>query len=401
MKLNMTTALVTAALLGAASQSFADDNSKAPLKSLSGLLPHVSVVEASNKKSSSEAEYQAKQSQRQSEISVKAHSGEEKKAEKKQAQKSKPREMRKAAPELSSHHHDFSFFDASVFLRDDLDNDGYYSRFTVEFDADTVYSWADVYAKLYISQNGSDWELYHTTDIFEINNGDGDDDYQVTTTLNIEYPADSYDILIDLYEYGYSGIVATIGPNEDPNLYDIPLEDRTQESSYQSGFNIYTVTTDLLRDNDGDGFFSEFAMAIDIDTDYDSADVYAEVYFENEQGNWELEYTSSTLTLNGDSTLDTLHLEFDWQSGYPVGYYDFKIIVKDAFSNQILVESFSQFGALNRVPLESADKDNQVDSVRPPINNNSSSSTESGGGSAHLLLPFLLLLAGVRRKFKK
>lgn len=318
------------------------------------------------------------------------------------------RDKRTKAPAKSSRSHDFEIYDARTFLFEDIDGDGYYSEFQVEFDADTVYSWAEVYAKLYVSYEGGPWELYHVTDVFEINGADSTDDYRVTTILNYDFPTGDYDILIDLYEYGYEGIVATYSDYDDADLSYLPLEDRTFESSYGAGFWFYDVTTDLLDDEDNDGFYHRFAISFDVDTDYASSDVYAEVYFLNEYNEWELEYATEDFALEGDTTLDTVHLEFDWDSGYPTGYYDFKVVIRDAYSNERLVETQGEFGALNALPLESYDRDDSYNSGGGTGSGSvgsggSTTSYESGGGSLPLtgvLSLMTLLLLRARRTHK-
>ena len=341
-----------------------------------------------------------KSATRQSSTRVTLNSGSPEPLDKSKKSTSEKKTQRALTPQLSAAHHDYSFYDASVTLYDDIDGDGFYSRFQVEFDADTLFDWAEVYAKLYVSQDGGPWELYYTTEVFDIHGQNNDDDYRVMTTLNIDFPSDSYDILVDLYEYGHAGIVATMGPEEDVDLFDLPLEDRTQENSYNSGFRIYNVQTDLLRDEDGDGYYSEFAIALDIDTDYSVADVYAEIYFLNERNEWELEYTTQEIELQGITTLDTVHLEFEWASGYQPRYYDFKVVVRDAHSQERLVESSSEFAALNRIPLESADYEDAVDPIDNPggRSGGSSSSQGSGGGSLHWLFLTALLSARLRTR---
>ena len=308
--------------------------------------------------------------------------------------------VRSKSPALSQKSHEFEIYDANSYLIHDIDGDGYFSEFEIEFDADTVYSWAEVYAVLYISRNGGPWEEYYTTDVFEIH-GSNADEYSVTTVLNFDYPTGDYDILIDLYEYGYSGIVATLSSEHDIDLSYLPLEDRDHETNYQSGFWFYDITTDLITDYDNDGFYSEFALSFDVDTDYASADVYAEIFFLNEQGQWELEYSSSDITLQGNSTTDTQHLEFDWQSGYPTGYYDFKIVIRDSYSNEQLVETYSEFYALNEVPLESADRDNSYNSGNSGGSHSGGGSSTSyeSGGSLSVLIALLAVFGVSRRKW--
>ncbi|WP_394128988.1 choice-of-anchor H family protein [Shewanella maritima] len=131
-------------------------------------------------------------------------------------------------PTNAALYYDFSIYDAYSRLYDDFNYNGFYQTFTVTFDADilgpTGYEIANVYAEMYLSKNGGPWERYYTTDIFTIEGDRSDDDYEVLTTLASGYPTDHYDVLIDLYEVGYSDIVATISSEDVDSLYALPLE---------------------------------------------------------------------------------------------------------------------------------------------------------------------------------
>ncbi|WP_345858387.1 choice-of-anchor H family protein [Shewanella algae] len=129
-----------------------------------------------------------------------------------------------------SYYHEFSFYEAASYLYDDYDSDGFYRSFAVRFDAD-VYGndpaeSVPVYAELYLSRNGGDWEHYYSTEVFYIQGDSTQDDFEVLTTLESGYPSDHYDVLIDLYEPGYTDIVATISSYESNSLYALPLESR-------------------------------------------------------------------------------------------------------------------------------------------------------------------------------
>jgi len=302
--------------------------------------------------------------------------------------------IRKTEIAKSSHYGDFSIYDARVFLNRDIDGDGYYSEFDVVFDADTQFQSADVYGVLYISRHGGPWEFYYETDVFQINGSDSDDDYTVTTTLNYNFPSAEYDILIDLYEYGYSGVAATISSAVDSDLYDVPLEDRSFEVSYASGFDIHDITTTLTTDRDGDGFFSSFNMSIDVDTVYAESLVYAQIYFLNEYNEWELEFTSSDVSIFSNSSNDSIDVDFHWQSGYPTRHYDFKVVVIDAFSQQRLFETGRNYAGLNALPLESSSVDNTAN--QPPVSfTNSTTSSGAGGGAfgSYAIILLCLLIA--------
>ena len=132
-------------------------------------------------------------------------------------------------------YHSFSIFDASSRLFEDFDYDGFYQTFSVTFDVDVNGAYlnerADLFAELYLSRDGGPWVHYYTTDVFTIYGDSTQDDYEVLTTLYTGYATDHYDVLIDVYEVGYSDIVATISADETDSLYALPLEssDRDRE----------------------------------------------------------------------------------------------------------------------------------------------------------------------------
>ncbi|PCI61177.1 MAG: hypothetical protein COB35_07230 [Gammaproteobacteria bacterium] len=122
----------------------------------------------------------------------------------------------------------FAIFNAQSALLTDDDFDGYYQGFSITFDADYLryddFDTATVYAEMYLSKNGGPWLHYFTTDAFTIHSDDPDDDYEVITTLVDGYNSDNYDVLIDLYEVGYSDIVTTYSSSDSNALYALPLE---------------------------------------------------------------------------------------------------------------------------------------------------------------------------------
>ncbi|OUR61039.1 hypothetical protein A9Q74_10960 [Colwellia sp. 39_35_sub15_T18] len=129
---------------------------------------------------------------------------------------------------------DFTIYNAASFLLNDYDGDGFYQTFSVTFDAD-IYSdnqFGEVYALLYISKNGGPWSHYFTTDSFIIE-GDTDlDEYEVITTFLSGYASDHYDVLIDLYQVGYSDVVATYSSDDSNALYALPLESADYDEPY-------------------------------------------------------------------------------------------------------------------------------------------------------------------------
>jgi hypothetical protein len=120
---------------------------------------------------------------------------------------------------------DFWFYSADVDLYSDLDYDGYFAGIDVTFDADTIYSVADVYAVLYLSYELGPWNEYAYTEDFAIYGASGDDAYFIDTELVSGYPTGSYDVLIELYDIYDGSFVAEFGPDDSSQLSYLPLED--------------------------------------------------------------------------------------------------------------------------------------------------------------------------------
>jgi len=125
---------------------------------------------------------------------------------------------------------EFWIYDASVELSFDADRDGYYSAIKLNFDADTIYNVADVYAVLYLSYELGPWNEYAATDDFTIFGASGDDEYFVETDLISGYLTGEYDLLIELFDVYDGTFVASFGPNESSNLAYLPLEDASRDT---------------------------------------------------------------------------------------------------------------------------------------------------------------------------
>ena len=125
---------------------------------------------------------------------------------------------------------EFWFYDAYVTLFADSDDDGYYTGIELEFDADTVYTTADVYAVAYLSLDYGPWNEYAVTADFTLYGASDTDVYVIETELVSGYPAGDYDILIELYDTFDGSLVASFGPEETSELSFLPLEDATYDA---------------------------------------------------------------------------------------------------------------------------------------------------------------------------
>ena len=298
---------------------------------------------------------------------------------------------------LSARASDFWFFEAGSTLRSDRDGDGFHREFRVRFDADVISGGAIVFARLYLRRVGDlDWLLYHETDDFEIIGEDGDDDYFVTTTLDDGWPTGDYDVLIDLYESGFPGIVATIGPEDSGALALLPLEETGLDLPIElPGYDIDGVTTTLLIDDDDDGHYSKFRIDFDPDADFDGTFVYAEVWVRAQGGEWIEEHVSDDFLVDASGDDDVYSLTADWISGYPTAFYDVQIDLRDADTGALVASAGSERDELSRIPLEDQARDTRVNPQPPNGGGGGSSSRESGGGAigGWFAMALLMLLA--------
>jgi len=300
--------------------------------------------------------------------------------------------IRPDPPQKASKVDGFSLYSASAYLNYDLDGDGYYSDFTIEFDADYNGGYADVYGVLYYSKNGGAWIEYFVTDIFEIYLDDSTDTYQVTSRLITEFPTSDYDILVDLYEFGVSGIVATISSDDTQNLFALPLEDEAHELNSNESQITYVAST-ISNDADGDNFYTDLTLEYDISSVYTGDLVYADVILTNNDKLWSQKLTTDSFVLGSQTEFVDLVLN----SGYPAGWYDVQVNLINVYTGEIIANAAQDFTSLASLKLESVNNDNHYDTPTAggAVANNGADSYESGGGAISSYFLFLFFLIGV------
>jgi len=138
---------------------------------------------------------------------------------------SKPATATRSNSKSQAISHDFWIFDADILLFNDYDGDGYSWGIDLLFDADTIYSEAQVYAAVYLSYEGGAWNEYAVTQDFTIYGASGNDEYVLVTELMSGYPTGDYDLLIELFDSLDGSFVASFGPEDSPELSFLPLED--------------------------------------------------------------------------------------------------------------------------------------------------------------------------------
>lgn len=117
----------------------------------------------------------------------------------------------------------FWIYDASVVLHGDADLDGYYHHIDLEFDADTIFNHALVYARLYLGRDDS-FEEYHTTSVFAIEGESSNDSLIVESEFISGYAADEYELLLELYDANTDQLLAFSDGIADPDLMFLAVE---------------------------------------------------------------------------------------------------------------------------------------------------------------------------------
>ena len=294
------------------------------------------------------------------------------------------KKLRDEFPVISSHAFGFSFYSATSFLDVDLDGDGYYSQFGIDFDADLdTAEFADVYAIIYYSENGGPWTEFFVTEDFTLFSNDSEDEYSVTFTLTSDFPSNEYDFLIDLFEVGFSDIVATIGPADDTDLFALPLEDEISDTT------ISFVASDLFGDFDADGFYTDLTLEYDIETQRVGDTVYAEITIINRSEGWQQRVFSDNFSLGNQ----TEFIDLAFNEGYPAGFYDIQINLIDLITGEVIAEAGQEFSSLRGLPIESRNNDDFFDGPETEVD-----IVVRGGGSMGWSIALIGLLGLVRRR---
>ena len=136
---------------------------------------------------------------------------------------------------ITTAHHvsfDYSIYDATTDLISDMDYDGFYHRFAVTIDVDTLFNHSNVYADFYLSYEGGPWIYYASSNHYDIHSDSADDAFIIETELADGYPTGYYDMRIKLYDSDSDEYLLTYDYSNDASLLSIPLEDSYRDKGY-------------------------------------------------------------------------------------------------------------------------------------------------------------------------
>lgn len=131
----------------------------------------------------------------------------------------------------SAHNHDepdFWIYDSYVTLSADIDYDGYYSSFKLEFDVDTIYESAPIYAVIYTSTSEV-FTPFYTTDVYNIYGDDTQDAIIIENDLVTGFPSNDYELMIVIYDADTEEVVAVADGTDDADLAYLSLESENFE----------------------------------------------------------------------------------------------------------------------------------------------------------------------------
>jgi hypothetical protein len=276
----------------------------------------------------------------------------------------------------------------------DLDGDGFFHHFRFGFDADTDFTDQLIYAELYLVDGDREILLFESSD-FWLTGRSGEDTYEVTTSLDTGYAPQTYDLVLRLYNANNHAPFTELTYLDDPTLANLFLEDATNDTDFYSAPYIYQFTTELSDDHDGDGFYTNLTMTVDIDAPFETTAVQMGVEIYDPLDGWVLVLLTDDWYIEGTLETDAQTIEIALENGFPEADYEVRLTVYEPLSRAIVAtETIRQ-----RLALESEDYDHRqsfyfetTTSTSTPVG-----VSASGGALGFLALPLLIVL-GLRRR---
>jgi len=123
---------------------------------------------------------------------------------------------------------DFWIYDSYVTLTADIDYDGYYSSFTLEFDVDTIYQSAPIYAVIYTSTS-EEFTPFYTTNVYNIYGDNTQDAIIIENDLVTGFPSNEYELMVVIYDADTDEVLAVSDGTDDADLAYLSLESENYE----------------------------------------------------------------------------------------------------------------------------------------------------------------------------
>ncbi|OUR86952.1 hypothetical protein A9Q81_27205 [Gammaproteobacteria bacterium 42_54_T18] len=281
----------------------------------------------------------------------------------------------------------------------DNDGDGFFHRFRVTFDADTLLVSDRIYAKLYLD-NQDEERLYYVTENFTIIGEALSDSYEVTTSLTEGYDSDIYNLRVAIYDAYTHELLDSVNAYDDDDLYGRYLEQVDLDSFQSTIFTIQELTIALSSDTDNDGFFPELDITIDADMSFGTEWVALNVYIVDPSGIETLLYQNNDWFISGYQSSDKDITNVLLESGYRSDYYHIRAKLYDADNGLLLATADTTRSS--GLAIESEDYDDSFDSSNSHIDDNHYGAESDGHGGALSWFGLLAVagLMGLRKAYR-
>ncbi len=148
----------------------------------------------------------------------------------------------------------------------------------------------------------------------------------------------------------------------------IELGNKTLRSHFSLFYWLRDLYTELSNDFDRDGFYQRFTLNFLPDLNTGFTDIYADIYLSHENADWDFLTSTNDQRIFAGGFNDYFRITTQLDSGYPTGYYDVLIELRDSRNGRLLA-SFdpSDSASLNNLPLEDNRRDNTDSHLRTDV----------------------------------
>lgn len=138
-----------------------------------------------------------------------------------------------------------------------------------------------------------------------------------------------------------------------PLSTSIRTQSRALSAAAHGSIWVNVYDTEVSTDRDLDGYYQRFTLSFQPETTSSFEDIYADIYLSYEGRTWDYLTSTAHHRIYGSDVNDVIHLTTVLDYGYPAGYYDVLIEIRDAHTDQLLTSVGPDTeGALALLPLE-------------------------------------------------
>ncbi|MDP2559922.1 choice-of-anchor H family protein [Psychrobium sp. 1_MG-2023] len=223
-------------------------------------------------------------------------------------------------------HQDFWLYALKSTTAIDEDSDRYMQQLSLTMDFDSHFISVGVYAKIWATDSYNDEVLLATSDVFTLREDSNLDTQQLVMTVDNHLASDDYQVTIVLHDAITHRSLITASYDDYFQLADLPLEGHHYDH-YQS-FYIYDQSINLTNDDDSDSFYTDFEVALDVDTTQPQLWLTAQVMVDGVE-----HFQTRPFLIKGESTADTQYISMSLEDHSHERYRTVEVRVSEANSS--------------------------------------------------------------------